>query len=294
MKGMSLVLTAIMLSGVTAMVGCQKEGAADQAIASKDERPAQEGASTPQSAQAVAIPETGLTDIKDTATCLAVFGAVMKRQGGENATEAQGILAKAVDPAAFKQLKDEFARKDKISALAPQIDAMTSPFASAEFFTITIDQKASPRLEIAQRYDSAGPGFRDGSTYLAGGEIAPSEFGGVTVSGTGGRESSTIEFRTMDQSGVRTCNLVFNFQDDWNHWFIVPDEGQAREVEAARANQTLKLRFDGLIKAARVESMPAIDSHIPYLETEVVRVHLVDDQGKILASPKPAKPATGT
>ena len=293
MKGVSVGLAAIVLSGGMVLVGCQKEGV-DPASASNEERPAQAVASTPQSAQAVAIPETGLTDIKDTATCLAVFGAVMKRQGGENATEAQGILAKAVDPAAFKGLKDEFARKDKISALAPQIDAMTSPFASAEFFTITIDQKASPRLEIAQPYDSAGPGFRDGSTYLAGGEIAPSEFGGVEVSGTGGREASTIEYRESDGNGTRTCNLVFNFQDDWNHWFIVPDEAQARAVEAARVSNNLKLRFDGILKSARVESNSSINYHAPFLETSVVRVHLVDGQGKILATPKPAKPASGS
>lgn len=294
MKAVSVVLAASVLASGMALVGCQKEGAADQAIASNEERPAQKVGSTPSNAQAASIPETGLTDIKDTATCLAVFGAVMKRQGGETATEAQAILAKAVDPAAFKGLKDEFARKDKISALAPQIDAMTSPFASAEFFTITIDQRASPRLEIAQPYDSAGPGFRDGSTYLAGGEIAPSEFGGVAVSGTGGRETSTIEYRESDGNGIRTCNVVFNFQDDWNHWFIVPDETQARAVEAARASKNLKLRFDGVLKSARMESNNAINHHAPFLETSVMRVQLVDGQGNILATPKPAKPASGS
>ena len=293
MKGMSLALTALLLSGVTAMVGCQKEKN-DPTSASPNASEGGEAVAAPSSARTVSIPDTGLVDVKDTDVCLAIFGAVSKKQGGEAETNSQVIMAKAVDPAAFKGLNDEFLIKDKISELGPKINEAIAPYSDAEYFSVTIGHKASPRLEIAQPYDSAGPGFRDGSTYLGGGVIPPSEVGGVEVSGTGGRESSTIEFRTMDQSGVRTCNLVFNFQDDWNHWFIVPDEGQAREVEAARANQTLKLRFDGLIKAARVESMPAIDSHIPYLETEVVRVHLVDDQGKILASPKPAKPATGT
>ncbi|WP_448228888.1 hypothetical protein [Pseudoxanthomonas mexicana] len=275
---------------VMLLAGCQQDGTEPNSKG-HDVKADQTNSVVANERPVETLPDTGLTDINDVDVCINVFGAVAMRQGGDIATSAKTVLAIFDNKDAYKRL-DEFQKKDRVAELAPKVEEKIAPYKDTHYFSITLDSKASSRREIAMPYDSAGPGFRDGSGYLAGGERLPQEVGGVMVEGTGGRENSTIEMRRMDNTGMRTCNIVFNFNDDWHHWFIVPNEAEARAVESARAKDKLKLRLQGVIKDVRVESNPSINHYAPYIETSVLRVQLVDDKDNVLATPKPTKPQT--
>lgn len=266
---------------VALLAACQKQDAsapesADQLQVDDGKKDADKGA-----ASAVTLPDTGLTDIANVDTCLAVFGAVATRQGGDVAEEVNARLGFTLDPKGFNAAEGVFAKKDKAAAMAPQVAQLWAPHKDAKFFTFTVTPDASQNGKtMVNPYNEDGPGFPDMTGYLGniGGHENLAGYWEEAI------DTSSVGFRHSERGASYFCNLKFSFPDLWFNWYLVPDEAQARAVEAARANQTLRVRFDGVIDSAEVTS------DIPQVNTSVLRVHLVDEQGNILATPKPGEP----
>lgn len=167
----------------------------------------------------------------------------------------------------YDRTTDAFAKKDYMASLEPEIASRVAPYEGKRLYSYTTDVGDDPYRE----YNFEHKGFFDSSRIIWGGS-------GRVFSqheGRGGREAY--------------CYVQFTNGEKWKgpqSQYYVPDEQEARAASAALAarKSAVKVYF-------HVDDIGKSDtsSNAPQINASMVRIELVDAEGKKLATAVPVK-----